>query len=267
MTGHADHITVYPAGTSALYHEGHPVILADDKPWGGQSRIDAHDKGPQRAWLAKFKDRGPFVLVDIGANVGLFSRQALIALPGVTHVFAYEPDLKSWGAAKANLDPWADKVTLLNYAVGEATGPKVLHREVTNSGNYSFLPSAMGEFEHDETVVHALDIRDEMHHWIERKLPVLYKSDTQGYDEILASLLPLAFWRNIVFAAVFEVWRITGKPEAKWFVDVLKCFPHHRLLNVWHGADRAPGQDMTVDGVMTWLAEPNDYVGEDLAVW
>jgi hypothetical protein len=153
-----------------------------------------------------------------------------------------------------------------NFALGEAAGTRTLFREKTNSGNYSFLRSAMAEFENDAVTVQVRDIAAEVPYWLWHGQPILYKSDTQGYDEALASLLPLEFWRSHVFAALFEVWRIT-KPAAPGFGRVLGQFKHHRLLNVWNGEGKPPGCDVTVDGACKWMAAPNDYVGEDLAAW
>jgi hypothetical protein len=223
-----ERMTLSPAPRSPLFHDGHPIRIAADRPWGGQARIDWYDITAQVAFVKKFAGRGPFTLVDIGLNAGLFSRMALVALPNdIEHVFGYEPDPGNFHDAVHNLLPWADKLTLHCVALGEAYRDFYLYREVGNSGNYSRYLSCMRDLPHDVISARMWSIQGEASAWLDRDQPIFYKSDVH-------------------------------KPKVLDFCAVIEHYAFMRLLE----ADEA----ISVDGVMAWLARP-DYGSDDLAVW
>jgi hypothetical protein len=83
-----------------------------------------------------------FTLIDVGANVGLFSRQCLARLANCKLVYAYEPDAQNFDLLKFNLAPFAD-VRCFNVALSDSDGATTYYLDPDNSGNYSLNSAAM----------------------------------------------------------------------------------------------------------------------------
>jgi hypothetical protein len=95
--------------------------------------------------FAKRVTRGsePVTLFDIGANIGLFSRQLLIALPSISKCFAYEPERENFRCLTHNLFPFASRTEMIEAAVSDRSGEAEFYLDGYNSGNFSFALTAM----------------------------------------------------------------------------------------------------------------------------
>lgn len=130
------------------------------------------------------------VVIDVGANMGLFSRQLLGWCNGISRLFAYDPDPDNFTCLTHNLACFPEAVM---HMVGLAAqdGQSILHIDAFNCGNSSLMSNGKEPDDRFKTITIQLkDIVQESRHWIASGLPIFYKSDTQGYDEYLASLLP-----------------------------------------------------------------------------
>lgn len=252
-------IEIWPKENSSL-GKNYPV-RAKDTHWGGEMLIDNYYEGnDQLVWLQKViadKDVKSFTLVDVGANVGLFMRQALMNLRGIDHIYAYEPSAVNYEHLLFNLRPWRAMVTAKDLALGDSDGAFEFYQDPSNSGNNSFNISAMRDVTFERSIAKMCNATAESSLW-PHTLPILYKSDTQGYDEVIATQLPDAVW-NRTFAAIFEVWRIK-KPafDIVRFRNILEKFPHHLLVN----AHRM----VSVEEALEYLSG-TDGEWDDLAIW
>lgn len=245
--------------TSPLYYNGHPIVIPDDS-CGGMARLNSHNwEEPQFKFFREQSSalshgsKPDFTLIDIGANVGLFTRQALIHAPNIDSVYAYEPDKNNWNCATFNLRPWATQVRLIRAGLSNEEAQYPLYRDETNCGNYSFIDTAMRE-NFDITYVQVLDIREQVHFWANRR-HVFWKSDVQGMDEGLAGLAGPEFWSKCVFAGIIELWRIQ-KPGVALdrFREILDMYE----LRLCHA-----GRQVTTGEVFEYLAG-DDYTWDDL---
>ena len=222
-------ITVKPLSSSAIYWRDHPVIMTDDAV-GGEARMAVHTfNNSQVAWLRDIAPDYPCSLVDVGGNVGLFTRQALIAVPNIAKVYIYEPDQENFSHLLQNLQPWLDRVWCFNIALSGTTGIAEFFHDRDNCGNYSLLRSAMERSPFSLDEVYTISASAESFRWLDGR-PIIYKSDTQGYDELIATLLEPLVWDH-VFAAILEIWRIP-KPacDVTVFANILSKFECRRLL-------------------------------------
>jgi len=223
-------IVVLPDKTSAVYWKDTPVVMTDDSV-GGNYRMKMHRAGNiQSEWLQQVAENRTFTLVDVGGNVGLFTRQALIACSNIKQVHVYEPDPQNFEHLRQNTAPWADKIQYHHYALSNEEGHKEFYQDPHNCGNYSLLSSAMNGCPYFVEQVVVADARHESRHWVAGTKNILYKSDTQGFDEELATLIDPIVW-EYTFAAILEIWRIR-KPEydMESFRDILKRFSSRRFL-------------------------------------
>ncbi len=171
----------------------------------------------------------PITLVDVGANMGLFSRQLLVAIPSIAKVFAYEPEPHNFECLVHNLEPFRDRVISMQAAVSNSSGNMEFYLDSTNSGNFSLAVDAMPPT-YTKMIVDTKDVADECAAWVEGKQRVFYKSDTEGFDEIVASAIRPEAWSQ-VFAGMIEIWNIKKPPyDQALFASVLDRFPNKVFL-------------------------------------
>jgi len=207
--------------------------------------------------LAKTVD-SDLCLVDVGANIGLFSRQFGSQCKRIKFAYLYEPHPENYDYLRRNLSDWDASPTLINAALSDMAGKFSFYEDPTNCGNYSLNYNAMdSNMSQIEVEVLAADIEEKR--WLSSGLPIFYKSDTQGFDEKIASCLTLDFWTN-VRCACFELWRIE-KPEfdRDRFARVLESFPNRVfesnptfLVGAADVLRYLDGRDRNFDDLLCW---------------
>jgi len=163
------------------------------------------------------------------ATLALFTRQALIAVPNIAKVYVYEPDGENFDHLLQNLQPWLDRVECFSMGLSDATGVADFFHDHNNCGNYSLLHSAMEASPFSTSKIFMINTAVESCRWLDGR-PIIYKSDTQGYDEVIVTLVEPRVWDH-VFAAILEIWRIP-KPyyDVDAFAKILSRFECRRLL-------------------------------------
>lgn len=167
------------------------------------------------------------VLVDVGANVGLFSRQCISALNNIEVIYAYEPHKVNFSILQKNLSDVRVKSVLINAAISDKDEETTLFEDQRNCGNYSLNKGAMWDHpEYTTSVVKVINALGEQSKWTAIDKPVFYKSDTQGFDELIATTYDTDFWSKVECAS-FELWRV-DKPELNTdkFIQMLNQFPN-----------------------------------------
>jgi FkbM family methyltransferase len=221
-----------PPPASPLYFQGTPLHLPFDQVMVPSLLENGTWQGDVLEFTRRELSRRPattYHLFDIGANIGLITRQILAQLPAVTGATCAEPDPGNFAYLQKNTEAFPH-VTLLNSALSDAPGKATFYRENGNIGNYSLIAAAMAQAQSNEITIECLKTSDDL---LLRGVPeaarLIWKSDTQGYDEIIATQLSLAFWAR-VDVAFLELWPI-GKP--KYAVEkleaILDSFPRKYL--------------------------------------
>ena len=205
----------------------------------------------------------PLTLVDVGANMGLFSRQLLAALPNLAEVFAYEPEPQNYGCLVFNLSPFQDKVHAIRAALGDVAGTGDFYLDPTNSGNFSLNRAAM-PLQHAATRVETRDVAAECQSWLSSERRIFYKSDTQGYDELIATTIRPEVWPRVA-AGIMEVWRIE-KPrfDVHRLAQILDQFPNKIFLA---NADLNVAEMPVSTADVLQFIDSNDHSHRDLGFW
>jgi FkbM family methyltransferase len=221
-----------PQISSPLHFQGRPLYLPFD-------RVMVPHLLQSGAWqeavlefarseLSK-RPSASYHLFDVGANIGLVTRQFLAQFPAINGATCVEPDPGNFVFLKKNTQIF-EKVTFLNYALSNTDEKSSFYRESGNIGNYSLIPEAMAAAESNEITIECLKTSDEL---LLRNVPhasrLIWKSDTQGYDEIIATELSLSFWARVDIAFM-ELWPI-GKPkyDLARLEAILDSFPRKYL--------------------------------------
>lgn len=199
-----------------------------------------------------------YTVVDIGANVGLFSRQFILAFKGVRRCLCVEPDSRNFEAMRANLAPFVElDLTLFPFALASASGQATLFRDRDNIGNFSLNPDAMRNRQFDQAEVPVIDAQDWARQHLAGSERIILKTDTQGMDETIATRIPLDVWRRVRFACI-EIWRIE-KPafDQRLFREIVESFPYR----FFRGVENGP-----VDDILEY-ASGTDWQFYDLYLW
>lgn len=151
-------------------------------------------------------------LIDIGANVGLFSRQALIASPKIKHAYCFEPNKSNYQLLKKNLEPFGT-VDTYNVGISDKDGTVEFFVDTTNSGNLSVNKDAMLDYQYAVEkidLIHPNSINSPFPEIMQNHQTFVYKSDTQGLDESIFSSFDINFWDKVE-CALLEIYRLPGK--------------------------------------------------------
>lgn len=201
-----------------------------------------------------------YSLLDIGANIGLFSRQMTRAFPQIEQLYCFEPSPLNFAALRFNLAPFGDRPGLhfINAALDTDDGMQTFYQDRANIGNHSLNRGAMHDVRaYDEKQVQVLSIARWMDGNLFSDARLIWKSDTQGFDERIIASVPWAYWRRIDYAVV-EIWRIS-KPDLDWtaFAARIEDFPN-RSLGI--------GNLVSTEAVLDYL-RAEDGVHTDLYLW
>ena len=135
-----------------------------------------------------------FIFIDIGANIGLISKQLINQKLKINKFFCIEPEKSNFGLLKINLSN-IKKVFFYNLAL---TSKYIDHQNIyinkNNFGDYSLLKKSK-----KSKIVKCMNI-NLFFKKIEKKYNInniIYKSDTQGLDEILIMSLEKKYFNKI----------------------------------------------------------------------
>lgn len=149
---------------------------------------------------------------------------------------------------------------LVQAALGTSEGQLLLYEDKHNAGNYSLHLDAMKDTEYRTSSVECIAASEaqilaplprEL-----RGLPTIWKSDTQGFDELLMVTVPDEFWRR-VHCGVIELSPRTRPPidSARW-ASMLASYPIRRF---GHPLDR----NVSVEEILAWSGG-DDRLDRDL---
>ena len=135
-----------------------------------------------------------FVFIDIGANVGLTSKQLINQKLKISKYFCVEPEKTNFELLKKNLGN-IKKVIFYNLAL---TNKYINHQKIylnkNNFGDYSLLKKST-----ISKIIKCMNI-NLFFKKVEKKYNInniIYKSDTQGLDEILIMSLEKKYFNKI----------------------------------------------------------------------
>jgi FkbM family methyltransferase len=201
-----------------------------------------------------------YVVLDIGANVGLFTRLLALRLPNIARFLCVEPEPGNFRALQYNVMALlGERVRLWNVALGDADGEARFFRDAENIGNYSLNNDAMRDRPFDSVAVRCASVE----RWMREQVRLaegerlIWKSDTQGHDELIISRTPMEVWDR-VDVAVVELWRIK-KPA--FDREAFRC-----RLDAFANKSIGLGNVVTTDEVLQFL-QGDDWRHDDLYLW
>jgi FkbM family methyltransferase len=186
---------------------------------------------PEVDFLSRHAPAGASLLFDIGANVGLVARQLLQRLPAIQAAVCFEPHPLNHLLLTRNV-AHLSHCHPVRAALGDQKAELTFYEDLDNAGNYSLHEASMKGSRFLTSVVQCLiATEDNLYSSIDpalRNLPVIYKSDTQGFDELIATTLPLSFWDK-VNVGVMELSTSCRAFNTERLLKIVERFPIRRF--------------------------------------
>ena len=124
-----------------------------------------------------------YFFFDVGAHIGLITRQTANLNIQIKKFFCFEPLKLHFNLLKKNCS-FIKKINFYNYAIGVKKEKKKIYINKLNSGNSSLIKKNNSEYQHT-LVFEANATLKKIINKNHIKKNIIYKSDTEGYDEMI----------------------------------------------------------------------------------
>lgn len=222
--------------SSLLYDLNHaPLWRREIKVWNQRLRAASFDRlvylalhrlghlGGEEAELVRGLVGKGMQVVDIGANIGLYSLLLAQLVGNTGRVFAFEPEPNLFSVLCENCAAnGALNVTPFQCAAGEANGRALFQRSLFNSGD-----NRLGQARADATTIETEVAR------LDDVLPVrqvqFIKLDVQGYELGALRGMPEIFAASPNVRVLFEFWPAGLKAAGTTAENLLDFFRERRF--------------------------------------
>jgi FkbM family methyltransferase len=193
-------------------------------------------------------------LIDIGANTGLVTLQAMNLSNTTNEVFLFEPVPRHASAIKENLKNLKN-IHINEFALSDKNGKANIFTQATNQGNTSLLKSVVPEIDMILTQIKLVETTEFCNEFLNNFEKYVIKCDTQGMDALILSRFPEWIWKNCE-AAVIEVWSLTE--VSKRDVDDLLAMCQEFDNISWHPRVGKKNRIELSEVSEFWLGESGD---------
>ena len=145
-------------------------------------------------------------LLDIGANTGLVTLQAMNLSKKSIEAFLFEPIPRHVAAIEHNLRSLKN-IHVNEFALSNQNGKSEIFTQTTNHGNTSLLKSVVPSDELIRTSIKLVDTSEYCDNFLKGFDEYVIKCDTQGLDALILSRIPNRIWQSTE-AAIIEVWAL-----------------------------------------------------------
>lgn len=142
--------------------------------------------------VKKYSKKKKFVLLDVGANIGLISKQILNSKIKIYKTFCFEPDKEKIKLITYNLSKYKN-IKIMNYGLGKRDINMKLFKNIYNFGDTSFVKKTQNFSNAKIKNINNFFSKN----LSSNKFPIIYKSDTQGMDEEIILALKEKFFEKI----------------------------------------------------------------------
>lgn len=204
----------YPLGTrgSQIYLPKDKIIYEFIKLRGRWEVEESRFLANELRKLCSKNNQKRVALIDIGANTGLITLQVMNLAKTQNDCILIEPARSHAAAIRKNLSNSNFIVSVNEFALSNYDGEGELFKQKSNRGNSSLNEHVVPNSEKTSEFV---KVRDSKKFFEIEMIPydsLVLKCDTQGYDALILSRIPISVWEKIQ-SAVIEVWALP-------FIDV-----------------------------------------------
>jgi len=188
------------------------------------------------SFLNKYLFNKEGIVIDVGANIGEYSKEALEVTPGIK-VVAFEPHPKTFLRLEENLSSYASRVKLINKGVSSHSGSLELfdYANSNGSGHASLFQDVLTDIHHSENIIsHSVELTT-IDDFIEQEQIseiVLLKIDTEGNEFEVLKGARRALLEKKIKAIHFEFnsMNVVSRSYFRDFWEMLSDYKIYRLL-------------------------------------
>ena len=124
-----------------------------------------------------------FSFIDLGSNIGLITRQLYLKKPDIKNFHCIEPEKENYNILLNNLDSVKNVYTYNCALTNQESGIKKMYLNKNNFGDFSLLKNS----NKTTTYINTLNASSFFNKIISKHKinKIIYKSDTQGFDEMI----------------------------------------------------------------------------------
>ena len=124
-----------------------------------------------------------FSFIDLGSNIGLITRQLYLKKPDIKNFHCIEPEKENYNILLNNLDSFKNVYTYNCALTNQESGIKKMYLNKNNFGDFSLLK----KYNKTNTYINTLNASSFFNKIISKHKinKIIYKSDTQGLDEMI----------------------------------------------------------------------------------
>tara|TARA_B110000037_G_scaffold47308_1_gene57950 strand:- start:68 stop:916 length:849 start_codon:yes stop_codon:yes gene_type:complete len=124
-----------------------------------------------------------FSFIDLGSNIGLITKQLYLKKPNIKNFHCIEPEKENYNILLNNLDSFKNIYTYNCALTNQESGIKKMYLNKNNFGDFSLLKNSNKA----TTYINTLNASSFFNKIISKyKInKIIYKSDTQGFDEMI----------------------------------------------------------------------------------
>lgn len=191
-----------------------------------------------------------YFLIDVGANIGLVTRQLLASETlHWTGAACFEPETSNLESLRWNIAP-LNNAAAFPVAISDKDSVATLHVDLGNAGDCSLdrLPDGIkraGVSSQEVTLVSgatAYDMIRQLHGVEER---IVWKSDTQGHDLTIMASMPRELWARVCVAMVEVRCSTVSDDTLRRFLEIAEDFPYRSWI-------KRGEQSITLDQLRTF---------------
>jgi FkbM family methyltransferase len=140
-------------------------------------------------------------LLDIGANTGLVTLQAMNLSNSSAEAFLFEPIPRHADAIKQNLGKFSN-IHINEFGLSDRDGQAEIFTDANNHGNTSLFNSVIPETNTISTQIRLVDTTAYCNEFLQRFSRFVIKCDAQGMDALILARIPSWIWKNCELAVV-----------------------------------------------------------------
>jgi FkbM family methyltransferase len=173
----------------------------------------------------KLNNKKKYTFIDIGANVGLVSRQLFFENKNIENYICVEPTKMTFDCLAKNTS-LLKKVSLHNIGLGQKNETKNIFIDKSNHGNASLEKTMMSLSKYKNYKVEKITVMSvkSFFNLIKKDIKgkkLIIKIDTQSLDELIISLIPDEIIKNTVLLN-YELTSVEGVRKQKISVENFK---------------------------------------------
>lgn len=174
-------------------------------------------------------------LIDVGANIGLVTRQLLASRKlHWTGAACFEPETGNLESLRWNIAP-LENATAFPFAISDKDAVATLHVDLGNAGDCSLdaLPQGIkraGVASQEVKLVSGSTAYNMVQRLLGAEDRIVWKSDTQGHDLTIMASMPRELWGRVQVAMIEVRCSNVSDGAMRSFFEIAADFPHRSWI-------------------------------------